>query len=366
MVDQSLIVDLLNEELKLSLLLQRYRSITISETSKALNEALDNIQIQLIKTEDLTQRARFKHLENQVKSELGEAYSIMPDSIKRDMENVSKLGYMTTSNALLTHGASQVVFANLPKRAVNEMIDMQSLVLLNDKAYRISDFVVNQKDSHIKRFKQIVAAGIAEGATISTIARRLKEVNKQVKRNDLQAIARTVVSEARGRGQAKAFEIADDVITGWKSIGTLDGRTSKRCAALDGRVWYKSQGYSVEKLKAKNYWYPRHFKCRSLVIPRTELSEKLDNDRTRASIDGQVASKTNFQKFFDSQNEGFKSDYLGSQRYKLYQDNALKIKDFVDIRSGREFTIDEIQKKLLSRKYFQIIFYFTTSQYSRK
>lgn len=344
METQSLPIDLLNEELKLSLLLQRYRPVTITETSKALSEALDNIQMKLIKTEDLTQRARLKYLEKQIVDELGTAYKVMPDAIKQDMSDVAETAYTTTSNALLTHGATQIVFADLPKNAIKEMMDMNQITLLDGKGYKISDFVDNQLGSHTKRFKQIVAAGIAEGATIPTIARRLKDINTRVKRNDLQAITRTVVAEARGRGQLKAFDVADDVITSWQSIGTLDSRTSLRCGALDGKIWYKSKGYTVEQLKAKNYWYPRHFNCRSVVVPRTEISAKLDKDRTRASVDGQVSSKTKFQDFFDSQSEDFKRGYLGNAKYKLYVDNKLQIKDFVDIKSGREFSIVEIYK----------------------
>jgi len=343
-------LDLLNEELKLSLLLQRYRPVTISETSKALSEALDNIQMKLIKTESLTQRVRLRQLEANIIKELGSAYSlIMPDSILKDMKDVSELGYTTTSKGLLTHGAIQTSFSSLPKKAIDEMMDMNKLVLLNDKAYRISDFVTNQKDSHVRRFKQIVAAGIAEGATIPTISRRLKEVNQSVKRKDLTAIASTVVSEARGRGQIKALSVADDVIIGWQSVGTLDSHTSKRCGALDGQLWYKSKGYTVEKLQAKNYWYPRHFNCRSVVIPRTEISAKLDKDRSRASNGdkkGQVPAKTSFQEFFDKQSEDFKRDYLGLAKYNLYDKNRLVIRDFVDIKSGREFSIEEIKKRV--------------------
>jgi SPP1 gp7 family putative phage head morphogenesis protein len=265
------------------------------------------------------------------------------------------------------------------------MIDMNELVLLGDKGYRIADFVTFQIDTNIKRFKQIVAAGIAEGAPSTTIARRLKEVNTMANRKDLEAIARTVVAEAMSRGNREAYKQADDVINAWEYSATLDNRTTKRCASLDGRIWRKSEGWTEDKLLSKNYVPPTHFRCRSQLIPRTALSAQLDKDRTRASnstyettekqLDkdgnpiryktgpkkgqvkyktvihdehkkGQISAKTDFQKFFYRQSAGFKEEYLGPARYKLYKENKMEIKDFVDIKSGREYTIAEIRERL--------------------
>jgi SPP1 gp7 family putative phage head morphogenesis protein len=342
-------VDLLDNQLRLSLLIERYRPTVLTETSKALNEALYNIQLKLLKTEDIPSRSRLLQLERLIVEELNAAYAPMNEQIISDMSEVAETSFTNSMKALGTHGAEVVAFAALPKKAINAMIDMNELVLLGDKGYKISDFVSLQTDTNVKRFKQIVAAGIGEGAPSDTIARRLREVNKTANRNDLEAIARTVVAEAMSRGNREAYKQADDVINAWEYSATLDNRTTKRCASLDGRIWRKSEGWTEEKLLSKNYVPPTHFRCRSQLIPRTALSAQLDKDRTRASnmdSKGQISAKTNFQEAFDRQSAEFQKDYLGPARYKLYKENRMEIKDFVDIKSGREYTIEEIKERL--------------------
>lgn len=342
-------VDLVDEQLKLSLLLERYRPVTVSETTKALSEALDNIQLKILKTEDLTQRLRLKQLESTIINELNKAYAVMGQAIPKDVAEVSEVAFTQSMKALGTHGAEVIAFAAMPKRTISAIMDMNEITLLDGKGYRLSDFVDLQKDSHVKRFRQIVAAGIAEGAGTPTISRRLKEVNTTVTRRELQTIAHTVVAEASGRGSAAAYKQADDVIIGWESVGVLDGRTSKRCAALYGLVWLKSKGWTVDKLKANNYWWPRHFNCRSRVVPITKYSAELEKQRTIAANGdepGQVSAKTDFQTFFDRQSVSFKREYLGDARYKLYEENRMKISQFVDIKSGREYTIAEIKERV--------------------
>jgi hypothetical protein len=338
-------VDLLDSELKLSMLLERYRPATTTEMAKALNEALDNITLKLVQTEESSQKQRLRALIKEITNELQKAYTIMPDLLQEDMKSAADVAYSSGIAALETHGATAVAFAALPKRAMEEILDMEEILRFGDNGYTITGFVDEQTDYHAKRFRQIVAAGLAEGVAPSTIATRLRDVNKKAIKSDIDAITRTVIAEARGRAMEKAYDKASDVVIGWESVGVLDSRTTFLCASLDGRRWLKSQGWTVEKLKAKNYWYPRHFRCRTVVVARTALSAMLDKDRTRASnMDkaGQISAKTSFQEAFDRQSAEFQKEYLGPARYRLYKENKMEIKDFVDVKSGREYTLEDI------------------------
>jgi hypothetical protein len=344
-------VDLLDNELKLSLLLERYRPTTTTEMAKALNEALDNITLKLIQTEESSKKQRLRALIKEITNELQKAYAIMPDLLKEDMTSAADVAYTSGIKALETHGASAVAFAALPKRAMSAILDMDEILKFGDKGYTIAGFVDEQTESNIKIFKRIITAGLGEGAPPETISKRLRVVNKRDTANDIDAITRTVIAEARSRASEVALGQADDVVIGWKSVGVLDSRTTLLCASLDGRRWLKSQGWTVEKLKSKNYWYPRHFRCRTVVIGITALSAQLDKDRTRASnMDdpGQISAKTDFQEAFDRQSEAFQKDYLGPARYKLYKEGRLEIKDFVDIKTGREYTIAEVKERMSS------------------
>jgi hypothetical protein len=342
-------VDLLDNELKLSLLLERYRPTTTTEMAKALNEALDNITLKLIKTEESSQKQRLRALIKEITNELQKAYTIMPDLLQEDIKSAAEVAYTSGIKALETHGASAVAFAALPKRAMAAILDMDEILKFGDKGYTIASFVDEQTEYNIKIFRRIIIAGLGEGASPGTISKRLRVVNKRDTANDIDAITRTVIAEARSRASEVAFEQADDVVIGWESIGVLDKHTTPLCATLDGRKWLKSKGWTIEKLKAKNYWYPRHFRCRTVVIGITALSAQLDKDRTRASnMDdpGQISAKTDFQEAFDRQSKAFQKDYLGPARYKLYKEGRMEIKDFVDIKTGREYTIAEIKERM--------------------
>lgn len=141
-----MVKDLEDEALKLSVLLERYRSSTATEMQKALNEALDIITLKLIKTESLTQKARLKALEKEISEVLGISYSKMNNFIQEDMNHVAQLSYETTATGLASHGSQLITsFTKLPKTQIQEMLDMNSITQLGDKGYKISDFVSLQR-----------------------------------------------------------------------------------------------------------------------------------------------------------------------------------------------------------------------------
>ena len=69
----------------------------------------------------------------------------------------------------------------------------------------------------------------------------------------------------------------------------------------------------------------------------TERPENGDNK-------GQVKSNVKFEQWFPTQSEKFQKTYLGEARYKLYKEERLSIKSFVDVKDGRRFTIKELNE----------------------
>lgn len=66
---------------------------------------------------------------------------------------------------------------------------------------------------------------------------------------------------------------------------------------------------------------------------------------TRASMDGQVPSKVTYAEWLKRQPAGFQDDVLGRTRGRLFREGGLKVDRFVDARSGRSFTLDQLRRK---------------------
>ena len=64
----------------------------------------------------------------------------------------------------------------------------------------------------------------------------------------------------------------------------------------------------------------------------------------RASMDGAVPAKTTYQTWLNRQTTGFQDEVLGPTRGALFRRGDLTVDKFVDMRSGRPFTLDELAR----------------------
>lgn len=65
---------------------------------------------------------------------------------------------------------------------------------------------------------------------------------------------------------------------------------------------------------------------------------------TRASMDGQVAASTTYDKWLRGRSVEFQEDILGVTKAKLFRQGGLTLDKFVD-RNGAEYTLDELRKR---------------------
>lgn len=338
-----------DNEIKEAMYFERYRSPVQTETSKSLNEALDNIILKLERTNDETMRKRLKYLAKEITQELKIAYADMPNILQDEMEKVANISYTSLADSIATTMQIEATLAGIPKGAMKEIIDMKQLVILGNKAYTIEDMIMSQEFAHVSRFKQIINAGLAEGVAYSTISRRLREVNNKVKKNELEAITSTVISQARNNAKGVADKEFDDVIIGWEHNSTLDNKTTLLCASKDHVRYLKKNGWTYEKIKSKGFMPPLHFRCRSTLLRLTRFTDKIRSTLTRAENgdnQGQISATTSFKEWFSNQSSEFQKDYLGQSRYKLWKENRLSINSFVDVKSGHKYTLEEIENRL--------------------
>ena len=114
-------------------------------------------------------------------------------------------------------------------------------------------------------------------------------------------------------------------------VATLDGRTSKLCAHLDGTVWRIDD-------PAKRV-PPLHPNCRSELVP-VKKDGKLPGERPfvmderkvkdiqkdeRSQLIGQLDANTSFKEFFSKTDDFFQKEWLGPKRYKLFKEGSLNL-----------------------------------------
>jgi hypothetical protein len=90
---------------------------------------------------------------------------------------------------------------------------------------------------------------------------------------------------------------------------------------------------------------PRHVRCRSILRSLTKLDEEGLRPQ-HGDTKSQISSNTKFPDWFANQSKDFQRKWLGEGRYQLYKDGRLSINNFVDVKSGRLFKLDELESIL--------------------
>jgi len=249
---------MLSTATKLTMLQERYKSETEKIFIASLKDALEIISGKLSTSEDLTQLKRLNAIKRLVEQEIGKLYQSLKLPIQQDMQGFAEISHQTIFDALNKETGLGYAFAALPKDTMKEIISMNEIRLVGDKAYTLKEMFNGASNAQINRYKQIISGGLASNDGYRSITKRLKDANAKAT-TDVFAIVHTAISSARDKADAKAFKQFDDVITHWESVSVLDSRTSLLCAGLDGRKYYKKKGYpTYDSIPNRP---PRHFRC---------------------------------------------------------------------------------------------------------
>lgn len=142
-----------------------------------------------------------------------------------------------------------------------------------------------------------------------------------------------------------------------KVVATLDGRTCKYCASIDGDV------YSIDDPKRPRF--PVHPNNRTTYVGCDEdgkvfgkrpfvMDERKVKDipkDERGQLIGQLDANTSFKEFFEQSDEFFKKTWLGKSKYELYKKGKYSIDKFADPLNKRGYTLKEL--KALDEKTFE-------------
>ncbi|HDL4213958.1 TPA: phage head morphogenesis protein, partial [Mannheimia haemolytica] len=129
-------------------------------------------------------------------------------------------------------------------------------------------------------------------------------------------------------------------------LSTLDTRTSTVCQVRDGKMWdtdYKPIGHSLPYQRP-----PLHPRCRSILQLVMKDWKELGFDdvkempkSTRASADGQVSEKTNYEEWLSSKTPEEQDKALGKGKADLWRRGVITFSDMLD-QSARPLTLKEL------------------------
>lgn len=248
----------------------------------------------------------------------------------------------------------------------------------------LKDWAATMESDDIRRMHAAVQAGMVAGEDHATIARRVVGTARlrgvdgatETTRRQVQSIIRTAVQHVANDARDGFFDLNKDLFTEEQFVATLDSRTTPICRALDGKKFKVGDGPRP----------PLHFNCRSLRVaaingtllgdrPAKPVAERLlvreyakkeglGDISSRANLPhgskgayddwargriramtGPVPASQTYQTWLTGQSKAFQDEVLGETKGKLFRDGGLKLDKFVDLRTGREFSLDELAAK---------------------
>jgi SPP1 gp7 family putative phage head morphogenesis protein len=211
-----------------------------------------------------------------------------------------------------------------------------------------------------ERFSQVVRNGLLTGETTPSIAKRLignlqfGEEAKTVRQlvaaggqatavadNQVMALVRTSINQVANSASQQVYEANQDITKKYRYVATLDSRTSRICAALDGREFEYGKGPMP----------PQHFNCRSTTVPIIDPDILPPSTiAKRASADGPVPINTSYGQWLKDQPLKTQQDVLGPgkvpyfnrlvDKYGAKDAMAKLVRD-----DGSELTLDQLRKR---------------------
>lgn len=218
----------------------------------------------------------------------------------------------------------------------------------------VDDLLSKIANSARQKVEYAIRDGISSGKTNQEIVQRIRGTKKlnyedgllTTTKSDIDRTVRTVRSHVANQTYLNSFtQIGFEYV---RLVATLDGRTSKICASLDGAVWEIND--PAKRIP------PLHPNCRSILVP-VEKDGRLVGERPfvmderrvkgipkdeRSQLIGQLDANTTFREFFKKTDDFFQKEWLGPKRYKLFKEGKFDFDKFFD-PEGRLYTLDELR-----------------------
>lgn len=218
-----------------------------------------------------------------------------------------------------------------------------STVPLSATGDLLRPFVKDITENEVAQINKLIMKGYAEGWDNAKITRALRGTKAQNYRDGLMnrigrhnaTMVRTAVQHVSNQSREATW--AENDITQYRWVSTLDGRTTSQCRTLDGQTFTIGKGPRP----------PIHMGCRSCTVAVIPGLENLSDSLTRASKDGQVGGSVTYYEWLKTQSAEFQNSVLGPVRAALFREGGLTADQFARLQLSSTFeplTLDEMRK----------------------
>jgi SPP1 gp7 family putative phage head morphogenesis protein len=212
-----------------------------------------------------------------------------------------------------------------------------------------------QAQDLVFKFEQAVRFGMVANETTDKIIARVRGDDTAAgilfqTRANAASLVQTAIAEGANTARLEMFRRNADIISGVQQVSTLDDRTTEICAAYDGATWDLDGEPIGDTDLPFDGGPPRHFNCRSTLVPIVKSSEELGTDvevdeGARASMDGEVADSTSFADWLGTKTEDQQDAILGAGKAELWRDGKITLRDLLD-QSGRPLTLEQLRESV--------------------
>lgn len=216
-----------------------------------------------------------------------------------------------------------------------------------------------------KKVEYVIRDGISQGQTNQQIIQRIKGKKSldykdglvESSRSSIERQVRTARSHISNATYINTYKaLGYDYV---KVVATLDGRTCKYCASIDGKVYHIDDPTRPR--------FPVHPHNRTTYVPcdkdgnfaglrpfvaDARKVKDIPKDQ-RDGVIGQVDANTSFKTWFDEQDESFQRQWLGKSKFELYQTGEYSLDKFADPLNKRGYTLEEL--KVIDAETFKVV-----------
>ena len=233
------------------------------------------------------------------------------------------------------------LFNDVPKERIKAMKNVAVI-----EGQPLSAWWNKQRADLAFKFEGIIRTGVAEGKQNGQLATEVREL-MSVSRRTAETLVITAVAKVADTAHEALRDANLDILQGEEHLSTLDMRTSTVCQVRDGKRWdldKKPIGHNIPYKRP-----PLHPRCRSILQLVTKSWEELGVQgmqeiptSTRASMNGQVDERVNYESWLNSKTAEEKEQILGKGKADLWQRGVITFSDMLD-QSGRALTLRELQ-----------------------
>lgn len=185
-----------------------------------------------------------------------------------------------------------------------------------------------------------------------TIGTGLVESSKKL----TASLINTAVLAVANQSRLLTFQKNADIVKWVQQVSILDNKTSDICVAYSGQAWDLNTLLPVPPafLPFKG-GPPRHFNCRSTLIPILRSWEELGiaaaslTEAQKKALDGKLPKEISFDQWLRKKTSSFQDKLLGPARARLWRNGTITLTQLVDMR-GNPLTLEQLDKKIKSRR----------------